>query len=54
MLGDRNTKYFHLSTFARRRRNRILALRDANDRWVHDVDVLKSMVREFFINLYYG
>ena len=54
MLGDRNTKYFHLSTLARRRRNRILALWDANDMWVHHVDVLKSIVREFFVDLYYG
>ena len=26
-MGDHNTRYFHLSTSARRRRNRILALK---------------------------
>ena len=51
-IGDRNTKYFHLSTLARRRRNCILALRDALNAWVHDLETLKLMVKDSFIDLY--
>ena len=51
-LGDRNTRFFHLSTLARRRRNRILTLKDTSNTWVHDVDEIKAMVRNFFLNLY--
>ena len=44
--------FFHLSTLARRRKNHILALKDASNSWVHDVDRIKDMVREFFLNHY--
>ena len=37
---------------ARRRRNRILALKDSNGEWVHDSDHLHQMTRNFFIDLY--
>ena len=49
-MGDRNTKY--LSTLACRRRNRILAMKDSSNSWIHEEDVLKSMVQEFFVQLY--
>jgi len=40
--GDRNTKYFHMSTIIRRRFNRIDALRDREDRWCTDAAMVKK------------
>ena len=51
-MGDRNTKFFHLSTLERRRRNRILALKNYDNCWIHDTEALKAMVQDFFVNLY--
>lgn len=50
--GDRNTRYYHLKTITRRRRNQILMLRNEQGDWVEDEDVLKSMVNGFYINLF--
>ena len=52
--GDRNIHYFHFSTLARRRRNKILALKDDHGSWVHDAEMLKTMTRDFFMSLYCG
>jgi hypothetical protein len=32
--GDRNTKYYHLKTVTRRRKNNILMLKDENGNWI--------------------
>ncbi|XP_021730835.1 uncharacterized protein LOC110697764 [Chenopodium quinoa] len=40
--GDRNTRFFHLSTIIRRRRNRIETLKDSNDEWVTDPTQVKT------------
>lgn len=32
--GDRNTRYFHLSTVIRRRRNKIETLQDEYGEWI--------------------
>lgn len=50
--GDRNTRYYHLKTITRRRRNQILMLRNEQGDWVENEDVLKSMVNGFYINLF--
>ena len=34
--GDRNTKFFHISTLIRRKRNKISSLQDNQGNWVHD------------------
>ncbi|WCJ39636.1 RNA binding RNA-directed DNA polymerase [Euphorbia peplus] len=51
-LGDRNTSFFHLSTVIRRKRNKILGLRDANGIWQWDAGVVQLIVFEFFQRLY--
>lgn len=33
--GDRNSKFFHLSTSIRRRKNQICAIKDGNSDWIH-------------------
>ncbi|KAL8162108.1 hypothetical protein V2J09_013597 [Rumex salicifolius] len=40
--GDRNTKFFHMSTVMRRRSNRILALKIDVDRWCVDPNILEN------------
>ncbi|RYR01851.1 hypothetical protein Ahy_B06g080712 [Arachis hypogaea] len=51
-FGDRNTKFFHASTMARRRRNRIEALQDDNGNWVHERTTLDRMATSFYSWLY--
>ncbi|KAF7813509.1 ribonuclease H [Senna tora] len=49
--GDRNTRYYHIKTIARRRKNKIAMLRvDGN--WVQDEVQLVEHARRFFTNLY--
>lgn len=50
--GDRNTKYYHMKTLARRRRNKIMMLKDDNGHWIHDIDDLKAHVTMFYRNLF--
>jgi hypothetical protein len=47
--GDSNSKYFHESIKARRRRNQLVALKDGNN-WVQGVDEVKSYVKSYFEN----
>jgi len=35
--GDGNTRYCHLKTFNRRRKNNIFMLRDGNGNWIDNV-----------------
>lgn len=51
-LGERNTRYFHLTTIIRRRKGKISMLRDDSNNWVEDPDSIKSMVQTYFINLF--
>ncbi|XP_057432833.1 uncharacterized protein LOC130725635 [Lotus japonicus] len=50
--SDRNTRFFHVSTKTRRKRNRIEALTDDNGTLVTDLVTLRSMTVEFFGSLY--
>lgn len=50
--GDRNTKFFHLTTIIRRRRNKIERLKDENDVWVEESEAIKSVVVKYFSDLF--
>lgn len=50
--GDRNTKYFHLATVIRRRRNSVNALMDNNDNWVTQTDQVKDLVFQYWSSLF--
>ena len=50
--GDGNTKFFHLSTTIRRRKNTIHSLRDKQGRWQEDPDTVRGIVVDFFKELY--
>ncbi|KAK9922738.1 hypothetical protein M0R45_031185 [Rubus argutus] len=50
--GDRNTKFFHLTTLVRRRRNKIEGLFDKDNQWQTESNTLKSIAVDFFQNLF--
>ncbi|XP_061342522.1 uncharacterized protein LOC133288718 [Gastrolobium bilobum] len=50
--GDRNTRYYHTKTIVRRKRGRIVELKDDNGSWIRDEEGLVKMTRDFYINLF--
>ncbi|KAJ1390971.1 Endonuclease/exonuclease/phosphatase superfamily [Sesbania bispinosa] len=51
-LGDRNTHYYHQATIMRKSRNRIGALQDENQIWIHEDAQLEKLMLEFLKSLY--
>jgi hypothetical protein len=50
--GDRNTRYYHVKTIARRRRNKILILKNDQNDWVENEEDLKNMVNGYYQSLF--
>ncbi|KAL7175265.1 hypothetical protein ACSBR2_028969 [Camellia fascicularis] len=50
--GERNTKFFHLSTIIRRRKSKIDVLKNNDGVWVDNSTELKALVNEYFKNLF--
>ena len=50
--GDRNTSFFHQKTIARRRRNRIEAIRDSSGNWLYDEDDIRRHAIWYFSDLF--
>ena len=50
--GDRNTKFFHMSTVIRRRRNRVEMLKNNDNHWVSDAQELEELAVNYFRKLY--
>lgn len=50
--GDRNTKYFHLTTLIRRRNNKIEGLFDDHVQWHTDSGMMKYIAVNFFTDLF--
>lgn len=50
--GEKNTRFFHLSTICRRRRNRISILRDDDGEWVTENAPLQALVLNYYRGLY--
>ncbi|CAN1318107.1 LINE-1 retrotransposable element ORF2 protein [Linum perenne] len=51
-LGDRNTRFFHLSTIQRRRRNDITRLKRDDGVWIDEPREVKNHVKNFFHKLF--
>lgn len=49
--GDRNTSYFHLSTITRRW-NKIVAIKNKDNHWIHEQSKVKRYIMNFFSNLF--
>lgn len=52
IFGERNTKYFHMSTLARRSKNRITSIENNEGEWIHEVEEVKEIFISSFKNLY--
>ncbi|XP_024164594.1 uncharacterized protein LOC112171680 [Rosa chinensis] len=52
--GDRNTKFFHLTTMIRRRRNKVDGLFDANGNWCDTPSAMRTIAVDFFRNIFSG
>ena len=50
--GDRNTKFFHMSTIIRRRRNKVEMLRNNENQWVSEAQELEELAVNYFKKLY--
>jgi hypothetical protein len=50
--GDRNTRYYHVKTITRRRRNKILMLKNEQNDWVENEEDLKHMVNDYYKSLF--
>ena len=51
-LGDKNSKFFHLSTIIHRRRNNIDAIKNEEGTWIHESGQIRDKFWENFINLF--
>ncbi|CAL1384036.1 unnamed protein product [Linum trigynum] len=51
-LGEQNTSFFHQQATRRRRRNKILTLRNENGEWIDNQESLRNMVLQFYTYLY--
>ncbi|KAL8143344.1 hypothetical protein V2J09_016376 [Rumex salicifolius] len=52
IAGDRNTRFYHLSTIIRRRSNKILSLQNSEGTWISDRLEVEKLVVDFFAGLY--
>ncbi|KAF7806607.1 putative ribonuclease H protein At1g65750 family [Senna tora] len=50
--GDRNTRFFHISTLVRRKRNKIEGLKNEEGEWIFEDETLQKMTTEYFGELY--
>ncbi|KAK2417953.1 hypothetical protein QL285_040194 [Trifolium repens] len=50
--GDRNTRYYHVKAITRRRRNKILMLKNDQNIWVENEEELKLMVNDYYKSLF--
>ncbi|CAL2229041.1 unnamed protein product [Prunus armeniaca] len=50
--GDRNTKFFHLTTIIRRRRNKIERLKNNEGVWVEEAQDIKGLAMAYFEQLF--
>lgn len=48
LMGDQNTRFFHMTAVVRRRRNRIQAIQTAEGDWI----VKEDQIRKLFVNHY--
>nr|XP_025692428.1 uncharacterized protein LOC112794656 [Arachis hypogaea] len=50
--GDKNTTYFHNTASARRRRNRVTMIKNAEGQWIDDVQQIQNIGAQHFLTLY--
>ena len=50
--GDKNTAFYHVSTLVRRKRNQIVAIKNAMGEWLSEEDEVKEFVKNGFNDVY--
>lgn len=50
--GDRDTKFFHLSTIVLRWKNKIVAIKDEKREWIHEHEAVKTQIVNYFAKLF--
>ena len=51
-LGDKNSKFFHLSTIIRKRNNNVDAIKKEDGSWIYEPNQIRRLFRDYFINLF--
>ena len=51
--GDRNTTFYHVLTLFRRKRNQILAIKNAMGDWIYEVDEIKNVIISGFEGIFF-
>lgn len=51
-MGDRNSRFFHLTTIQRRQRNQIVRLKNVDGEWKSEIKEIATIVRDYFQSLY--
>lgn len=50
--GDANTKFFHQSTMHRRRRNKVVSLKNSQGNWIENPNQIRCLFDEYFMDLF--
>jgi len=50
--GDRNTNFYHVSTLVRRKRNKILAIKNSVGDWIYEENGIKELIRAGFMDTF--
>ena len=50
--GDRNTKFFHTSTIARRSHNKIVRIRNSGGDWITESTLISQHIQKGFSELF--
>lgn len=50
--GDRNTSFYHTSALVRRKRNRILCMKDRVGNWLNGEREIAEFIRQSFLDLF--
>lgn len=50
--GERNTRFFHLSTIIRRRKMKVTALKNDDNTWIENPIEIGNLVQNYFINIF--
>ena len=50
--GERNTKFYHVSSLVRKSRDRITTLRNSTGEWITEPSILENMVSDYYHNLF--
>lgn len=51
-LGDKNSKFFHLSTIIHRRNNNVNAIKKDDGTWIYESNQIRKLFQDYFMELF--